>query len=118
MRGAEAIAKLFLFAVPVGFGLIIVILFLRKRINWRGIVSDETGANSPARWQLLVVSLAAALTYLAQVATQPNLTVLPELPGWFTSAMLASNAVYLMGKGGVLATLASAFSNLRSIGRI
>jgi hypothetical protein len=66
--------ELALFGLPILAAVIFGAAFLSGR-------SDEQGANSPARWQLLFMSVAGALSYLGTVLTTDTGGALPELPG-------------------------------------
>lgn len=115
--GIEAAITITLLAIPMSAALVIVVAFLRGRINVRGLVSDRDGVNSPARWQLLFVTGAAAIAYLVEAVGNTK-TNMPDLPGWFTSAMVASNAIYLFGKGTSFGAFDSIVSGFRSLWRV
>lgn len=104
--------SLALMLLPAGFAAVLLIAALRRRLNLSGIVCDSAGQTTATRVQLLGISVVAAVYWLGMVATDPGRTELPELPDWFTAAMLGSNSVYLLGKGGVLGMLGSALSRL------
>jgi hypothetical protein len=77
-------------------GLMFVVAYqiLTQRISTKGLLSDtQTGAPSPARVQLLVVTLIGALFYILQAVGDP--TRLPEIPQELLLILTGSNAVYL-----------------------
>jgi hypothetical protein len=63
------------------------------------------------------MSVAGALSYLGAVLTTDTGSALPELPGWFTSALVTSNSIYLLGKAGGLGVFRSVFQSLARPGR-
>jgi hypothetical protein len=70
---------------------------LTGRISTNRLLADKvTGAFSPARAQLLVVTLIGAVMYLLQVAEHP--TQLPEVSQELLLIVGGSNLTYLGGK--------------------
>ena len=108
MDALETLMAIALFGLPLLAAGVFAWAFFRGRVNLVGLVCDGRGANSPARWQLLFISVAAAISYLVEVARSDSGRALPDLPGWFTTVLIASNSVYLIRKG-------SAFGVFRSV---
>ena len=99
-----------LFGLPLTIALAVGLYLLIGRINTVGLVSDQSGFNSPARWQALFVSALGAASYLLTVLHDTG-SSLPELPGWFTGGVLTSNAAYLIAKGASQSSLTSLIGN-------
>jgi hypothetical protein len=106
----ERLFLIVLFGLPMAAGAVIAFCLLIGRINTRGLVSDQTGSNSPARWQALFVSALGAASYLVTVLHDTG-SSLPELPSWFTAGVLTSNAAYLVAKGAGQSSLTSLIRN-------
>jgi hypothetical protein len=92
-----------------GLAAIVVYQLLNGKINTRYLLygriaaagSSDRDANlqfSPARVQLLVFTLGAALYYLMQSTATANSGQLPDIPEGWPAAIGASNAIYLAGK--------------------
>lgn len=95
----------FLFWGVVGSAIFLVFIKAATgRINLRGLLnsSPESGI-SPARVQLLFLTLIAAFGYLGVVinslATHPDLHCLPEVPTEILAAFGGSSGFYLGAKG-------------------
>jgi len=84
-------------AVLLG-ALALVVLFqmLTGWISFHGILSDQDGNASPERAQMLIVTLIAAFSYLAQVMDHTDR--LPAVPEWMLVAFVGSQIIYLWGK--------------------
>ena len=103
MAGIEVFFRFALFAIPIGFGIILLTSFLRTP-NLSGLVRTEDGAFSPARAQLLVVSLTTGGTFLTDVIATPDRASMPDLT-FLAVATLGSEAAYLAAKANRLRRL-------------
>ena len=81
-----------------GLALVIAYKMLTKRINTEGLLlNKDTGRFSPARLQLLLLTLIGSGTYLA-MSTVPDSTSLPEPDELFVLMVGGSNFYYLGSK--------------------
>lgn len=79
------------FMVTLGYGM------LNGRIRVRGLLCDkQTGALSPGRLQLLMLTLVGAGTYLGSIDAPSG--ALPEVPTELLALVGSSNLLYLTGK--------------------
>ncbi len=62
----------------------------------KGGVDDETF--SPARSQMLMATVLAAMYYLLQVINNPSSTSIPDVPTPLVGVLAGSHAIYLGGK--------------------
>lgn len=73
---------------------------LTRRIHMRGLLwgkqADGTYSFSPARVQVLIITIGSALYYLAQVLSDPN--HLPAVPLPLLETVGVSHAFFLSGK--------------------
>jgi len=58
----------------------------------------QDGSFSPARAQMLMATVLAALYYLIQVINSPSATSLPDMPPTLVGILGGSHAIYLGGK--------------------
>lgn len=85
------------------FALAAVVLFqlLTGRINLAGVISQKDPNNpnqtSPERVQLLLATIAAAATYLAEVAKNTSGTM-PDVSNQWLYVMGGSSSLYVLGK--------------------
>ncbi len=82
---------------------VITLALLNGDINMRGVLEKKpltrAGELSPERVQLMVITIAAAATYLTKLPSWTDATKLPELDtAWLTAASV-SNGIYMIGKG-------------------
>lgn len=93
------IIRIEVWALLIGFLIVITCKLLSGRINLEGLLYDESrsGNFSPGRVQLLVVSLAVAFYYLSKVFQNPQ--VFPEMPKEMLCLLGGGNFIYLGGKG-------------------
>jgi hypothetical protein len=84
--------------LQAGFALVVVHGLLTGHIRTRGLLSDEQGRFSPARLQALLVTLAAAASYVASVAADPSPETLPEVPDAVLWLLAGSGGLYLSSK--------------------
>ena len=78
---------------------IVAFKLLAGRINTRGLLADkETGAFSPGRLQLLMVTTGGASFYLFEIVGAADTGRLPAVPTELLLVVGASNAGYLGGK--------------------
>jgi hypothetical protein len=88
--------------LEIGFllgGLLLVVIYqmLTGKINLNGLLTEgRTREISPARVQLLVLTLAGALFYIYKATTTPG--GLPEIPQELLLFLGGSHIVYLGGK--------------------
>ncbi len=89
----ELTALLAALAIAVGLQLLL------RQINLSGLLheKDEAGQVSPARVQLLMATLAAAVQYLRSVPDAPAGT-LPEVPKLWLYLMGGSSGIYVARK--------------------
>lgn len=59
---------------------------------------DEPAGFSPARAQMLMATLLAAMYYLLQVINNPSTDSLPDAPSTLVGVLGGSHAIYLGGK--------------------
>jgi hypothetical protein len=80
-----------------------------QQINVKGLLLDKTSgrAFSPARLQMLAVTLSIALYYTFLVIDSKESNRLPDLPNEFLLALAGSHSIYLSGK--LYGALASRF---------
>jgi hypothetical protein len=73
---------------------------LVQQINTEGLLMDKTGGRkfSPARLQMLVVTMGIALYYILMVLDAKDTGKLPDLPNEFLIALGGSHAIFLGGK--------------------
>jgi hypothetical protein len=73
---------------------------LVQQINTNGLLLDKTGGRkiSPARLQMLVVTVGIALYYIFMVIEAEDMGRLPDMPNEFLVALGGSHAIYLAGK--------------------
>lgn len=73
---------------------------LVQQINTEGLLMDKTGGRkfSPARLQMLIVTMGIALYYILMVIETKETGKLPDMPNEFLVALGGSHAVYLGGK--------------------
>jgi hypothetical protein len=73
---------------------------LTRQINTKGLLDDKTGRGvfSPARLQMLIVTLGIAIYYVAMVLKTKETGELPHLPKEFLLALGGSHLFYLGGK--------------------
>lgn len=79
---------------------IIAYKLLVQQINVKGLLLDKTSgrAFSPARLQMLAVTLSIALYYIFLVIDSKDSNRLPDLPNEFLLALAGSHSLYLSGK--------------------
>ena len=109
--------KLVLFGIPLSIAAAVLVAYFRGQISLAGLLSDNNGASSPMRLQLLLVSVAAAANYLTAVVTHPSATAMPDVQDWFAPATFASQSLYLIGKGHSLGAFRPLIANLLRLGR-
>ena len=80
----------------LGFFAVTFWKLLTRGIGLKGLLQDGKGNFSPARAQMLMVTLVMAIQYLAQVMQKP--TAFPEIPSFWLAALGTSHGVYLGGK--------------------
>ncbi len=72
---------------------------LAGEINTEGLLSDkQTGAHSPGRLQLLLVTIGGAAYYLYQTIDAAGSGAFPSVPSVLLWGVAAGNAGYLGGK--------------------
>lgn len=71
------------------------LLTVSKRPGQSG---DEPSEFSPARAQMLMATLVAAMYYLLQVINNPSADSLPDAPSTLVGVLGGSHAIYLGGK--------------------
>jgi hypothetical protein len=88
-----------------GLAGIVVVQLLTGQINTDGLFrADQAGSGgknsqfSPARVQLLISTLGAAVYYLSQVLANPTPGTFPPLPAAWPALVGGSNLLYLGGK--------------------
>lgn len=83
--------------------LVIASAMLNGDINVREVLEKKpltrTGEVSPERVQLMVVTIAAAATYLTKIPSWTDPTKLPDFDRAWLVAASASNGIYMVGKG-------------------
>jgi hypothetical protein len=98
-----------LFAIPLAFAAACALAILAGKIKLKGLLTDQDGAFSPGRLQLLIATVVACGYYLGSVVASPDDKSMPDLPAWFIAMMLGSSGLYLGGKtlslSGVFSTL-------------
>ena len=110
MEEFDLFFRIALFAIPIGFGVVVLGSFLRNA-NLSGLVRTEDGAFSPARAQLLLVSLLSMGAFLNEVIAAPEKPTMPDLTG-FAVATLGSELVYLAAKANRLRGLGTMLRSL------
>ena len=82
------------------FAILIAYQLLTGRINTKGMFTEKKagGGYSPVRLQLLVLSLAGLVVYMAEVIESTDTSKLPEVPVALVAVLGGSNLVYLLGK--------------------
>lgn len=85
---------LILLAGVVGYKLLV------QQINVKGLFRDRTGGRSfsPARLQLLMVTVSIAIYYVFLVIDSKETGKLPDMPNEFLMALTGSNSIFLGGK--------------------
>jgi hypothetical protein len=73
---------------------------LVQQINTKGLLLDKTGGRkiSPARLQMLVVTMGIAVYYILMMIDNKEVGKLPDMPNEFLVALGGSQAIYLGGK--------------------
>lgn len=93
-------------SAQIVFVVFIIVLFatvifklLARQINVRGLLRDkESGAFSPGRLQLLIVTLSGACLYFFKIIGAADTGTLPPVPDELLLILGGSNAGYLGGK--------------------
>lgn len=86
-------------AFLVAVSAIVAFKLVSGAIRMRGLLDDkETGTFSPARLQLLIITLAGAASYFGLVVESAGAGALPAVPAWLLIPVAASNAGYLGAK--------------------
>ena len=79
--------------------LVVVFKLLGGQINTRSLLEDkETGAFSPGRLQLLIVTLGGAMFYFFEIVGVADPGTLPPVPAELLLIIGGSNVGYLGGK--------------------
>ena len=109
MDGTELLATFIrweIWLVLTGLGAAVAYQALTGRINTRGMLFDKEGKIrqhfSPARVQLLVITLSGAVYYLLRVIERPDAAQFPDMPPELLLILGGSHALYLGAKGGPL----------------
>ena len=86
--------------VLIALAAIVAYRMITQQINVTGLLMDKTGGRiiSPARVQMLMVSVSLAAYYLMLVLETKDKGRLPDLPNEYVAAFGASHGVYLLGK--------------------
>lgn len=84
----------------VGLALIVVFQILTGKINVKGLLHETSSDHdfSPGRLQLLVITVAGALSYLSLVLGSPESGRFPDIPNELLLVLGGSNLFYLAGK--------------------
>jgi hypothetical protein len=103
MKTLEALLKFEVVGFVVALALIVAIQLLTGQINTKGLLNEKVGRKtiSPARIQLLAITVGTALYYLTLVTAQPESTPsnsLPDLPPELLLLLGGSNVAYLSTK--------------------
>jgi hypothetical protein len=90
----ELFLLLTVFAVLLGYRMI------TQQINVTGLLMDKTSGRviSPARIQMLIVTVSLAAYYLMMVFDAKDKSRLPDLPNEYLVAFGASHSIFLLGK--------------------
>ena len=82
------------------FAIVVAYQILTGRISTKGMFTEKKagGGYSPVRLQLLVLSLAGLVVYLAEVIGSTDTSKMPEVPVALVAVLGGSNLVYLLGK--------------------
>ena len=116
MQELEHIASLAMMLLLGGMLAVVIYKLLAGQIPIAGLLEgqDADGATnfSPARAQMLVLTLFVALNYLLGIFRHPDVASLPRPPALLVGAMAASQAVYLGGKASALRSVRRMLSKL------
>jgi hypothetical protein len=95
----------------VGIILVICYQLLTGRINTRKMLFDKnTGAMSPGRIQLLVLTLAGAVYFAIRLNAVDHATgIMPRIPKVLVLLAVGSHATYLGGKASLLKLVSPLF---------
>lgn len=97
MPSVAVLASRCLLALLLGFIVVTLWKLFTGSISLAGLLRVNDGTEfSPARAQMLMVTLVTALQYITQVIQHP--TAFPEIPTIWLSALGASHGIYLGGK--------------------
>ena len=95
MESAQTVVVLFMGALLA----IIAFKLLAGQINVRGLLADkESGAFSPGRLQLLIVTIGGGLFYFYEIVGNAGSGALPAVPIELLLIVGSSNVGYLGGK--------------------
>ena len=78
-----------------GLALIVGFRLLTGRVNIKGLLNDQSGASSPARLQLLLITLAGAVYYAALCYQKKTFAAVPDQ---LVAVLGGSNAFYVVRK--------------------
>jgi len=102
MPGLVAAARWEMYILLGGLMIVVVCKVLAGGIHLSGLLTvkggKDHGSFSPARVQMLMATVLAAMYYLVQVIGNPSATSLPDLPGTLVGILGGSHAIYLGGK--------------------
>ena len=86
--------------VLLGLAAVVGYRLITQQINVDGLLMDKTSgrAISPARIQMLMVTMGIAGYYLMMVLDAKNTSRLPDLPNETVMAFGASHSIFLLGK--------------------
>jgi len=90
----EMLVLLIILIGIIGYGLLV------QQINTNGLLLDKTGGRkiSPARLQMLIMTVGIAIYYVLMVIENKEMGRLPDLPNEFLLALGGSHSIYLGGK--------------------
>ena len=100
MNTLATVLRYELFFVLLALAAIVGYRMITQQINVTGLLMDKTSGRviSPARVQMLIVSISLAAYYLTMVFETADKGRLPELPNEYLAAFGASHGVYLLEK--------------------
>ena len=100
MNTLATVLKYELLVLLTALAALLAYRMITQQINVTGLLMDKTSgrAISPARIQMLIVTLGIAGYYLMMVVDAKNKGQLPELPNEYIVALGGSHSIFLLGK--------------------
>ncbi|HLK68275.1 MAG TPA: Ig-like domain-containing protein [Bryobacteraceae bacterium] len=82
-----------------GYGIWLLILMVRGKVDLSRLISEPNGDASLSRFQLLIFTLVVALSLFVIVIGNPTAPAFPDIPGSILSLLGISASSYLVSKG-------------------
>jgi len=102
MPGLVTAARWEMFILLGGLMVVVACKLMMGSVNLSGLLMVKGGVDdetfSPARSQMLMSTMLAAMYYLLQVITNPSSTSIPDVPMPLVGLLGASHMIYLGGK--------------------